>query len=170
MPWQSPLVHFHEAQLPAGRSLKRELGLALTQASFLERQVQGTQLALPRLKESLVRQPDDLPVLTAKGIALAQQGAAAEAMKAFEKILTLAPDYEDPLAWAGSLAEQLGTLERAEAHWRHLVNLSPYFSSYHLGLARVLAGRERWDEAATEARAALRLNHARLEVRKYLIK
>src|SRR5436853_423948 len=30
-PWQSPLVLFHQKQLPAGQELKRELGIVLAQ-------------------------------------------------------------------------------------------------------------------------------------------
>src|SRR5205823_5473771 len=145
--------------------LERELGIALTQVGLFERQSNAFQLALPRLRKSLESQPDDLPALKAKGIVLAHQGPPAEAMTIFEKILALAPDHEDALAWAAALAEQLGQLPSAEDYWRRVVKVNPYFANYHSGLARVLFQRQHWEEAAQEAKAALQLNPTRVDAR-----
>ncbi len=166
---RSPLVHFHEAHLPAGDSVNRELGIALTQVGTTEKLPTALQFALPRLQETLKKWPDDIPVLKAKGIALAHQARAAEALKTFERILSLAPEHEEALAWAGYLAEQLGPLERAEDYWHRAVDVNPCFSGYHVGLARVLFQRERWQQAAQEAGAALQMNPARLEARRLLL-
>jgi predicted CXXCH cytochrome family protein len=163
LPWQSPLEHFHEKLLPPGQLLKRELAIAYVQSGM------AYALALTHLDECLGRQPDDVPVLKAKGIALAHLGSAGEALRTFERILSLVPDHENALAMAGSLAAQLDKLDRAEDYWHRVIKVNPHFSNHYLELARVLFRRERWDEAAREARAALDLNPTRHEARRILL-
>jgi Flp pilus assembly protein TadD len=162
-PWQSPLDHFHEKLLPPGKPLKRELAMAYVQLGI------AYQLALPRLDECLQSQPNDLPVLKARGIALAHLGSAAEALRTFEKILSIVPEHENALAWAASLAAQLDQLDRAEDYWHRVLKVNPHFSNYYLELARVLFRREHWNEAAREAQRALDLNPTRHEARRILL-
>jgi Flp pilus assembly protein TadD len=169
LPWQVPLIHFHERYLPAGESVKRELGIVLAHVSAAEKQGGPLQQALPRLQESLLGWPQDVPVLKAKGTALARQGRAAEALKTFEELLALVPRHEEALTWAGSLAEQRGPPERAEAYWRRAVEVNPYLADYHLGLARVLARRRQWEQAAQEASTASRIDPTRLDARRLLL-
>jgi predicted CXXCH cytochrome family protein len=169
LPWQVPLVPFHERYLSAGDSVKRELGILLAQVNAAEKASSVLQQALPRLQESLLSWRDDVPVLKAKGTALANQGRTAEALKTFEEILALAPRHEEALARAGALTEQRGPLERAEAYWRGAVEVNPHSSDYRFGLARVLARRQKWDQAAEEAGAALKLDPTRLDVRRLLL-
>jgi hypothetical protein len=168
-PWQLPIAPFHKNQLPPGNPLRRELGLAMTQVGITERPAAAVQFGLPRLEESLGEQPDDIPALRAKAMILASQGISAEALKCFQRILDLAPEHEEALAWAAPLVEQLGTLERAEDYWRRVIKVNPYFSNYHVGLARILFLREHWDEASREAKTALQLNPTRLDARRLLI-
>ena len=168
-PWESPIVPFHQSQLPAGRPLSLELGLALTQVGLTEGQPIAFQLALPRLEDGLKDHPDDIPALRAQGILLGTGGRAAEALKSFQRILELAPEHEEALAWTASLTEQLGTLERAEGYWRHVVKVNPHFSNYRMGLAHLLFLRDKWQEASTEAKTALELNPVRLDARRLLI-
>jgi predicted CXXCH cytochrome family protein len=166
---QVPLEHFHVKYLPDGDSVEREWGLALTQMGVVDERPDVLQLALPRLEESLESGPDDLAVLQARALVLAHLGRAPDALKAFERIVSLAPRHEEALAWAAALAEQLGAAGRAEDYWRRVLKVNPSFSGYYLGLGRVLAGRRQWRQAARQARAALRLNPARLDVRKLLL-
>jgi hypothetical protein len=168
-PWQSPLAPFHQNQLPQGRSLGRELGLALTQVGLTEGQPGAFQLALPRLEESLRDRSDDIPTLRAQGMMMATAGRAAEALRIFQRILELAPEHEEALAWTASLTERLGSLERAEDYWRHVLKVNPHFSNYHMGLARLLFIRDKWIEASQEAKTALQLDPLRLDARKLLI-
>jgi hypothetical protein len=168
-PGQLPLVHFHAAHLPPRVSMERELGIALTRVGVAENRPEAFGIALPLLRGGLAKTPDDLPALKARGLALAHQGNAPEALKTFERILSLAPKHEEALAWAAALTEQLGTPERAEGYWPRVVEVNPQFSGYHLSLARSLSRREQWGQAAREAEIALRKNPARLDARRFLL-
>jgi predicted CXXCH cytochrome family protein len=164
-----PLEHFHAKFLRDGDSVQREWGLALAERGVVEKRPDLLRLALPRLEEALESGANDLPVLKARALVLANLGRAPEGLTAFERILAISPKHEEALAWAAALAEQLGAPRLAEDYWRRALKINPSFSGYHLGLARVLAARRRWRQAAREARVALRLNPARLDVRKLLV-
>jgi hypothetical protein len=163
------LVPFHrepvEAKDPA---LERDLGVALAfkgpQSPLLG------SLTLPLLEPHLVRWPYDTSALGAKGLSLMLAREEREALKQFHVILELQPHHEATLAAVASLyGERLGEPKKALPYWQRVLAINPQTSDYHFGLALAHFRLKDWQKAADACRAALRLNPARLDVRRVLV-
>ncbi len=91
------------------------------------------------------------------GLALSQSGDAAGAADHLQTALTIMEDPKDrqkALAALGSAMAQLGDTAAAEADFRRALEIDPDHARAHIGLADLLAGRQRQAEAIVHYEAA----------------
>jgi predicted Zn-dependent protease len=173
-PWSGevPLVPFHRELIDANDpDLARDLGVALV-AVVEENQIASPALgrmALPLLQAAVRRWPDDVAAREALGGALLLLGRTSEALLACEEVLVRSPDRERTLANAAVFAEALGRQDEAMGYWRRALGLNPWSSNYCYRLAKLLAERQRFADAAAECRQLLRRNPHYLDARLHLI-
>lgn len=121
--------------------------------------------ALATLEAALRRDPDDLIAAEARGYALAEQSHPAEALAAFQAVLSQAPDRELALFGAATTAEALGQTQAALDYWRRAVAANPWAVGYRRSLALLLVKQEAWQEAGPECQAWVRLDPLSAEAR-----
>jgi tetratricopeptide (TPR) repeat protein len=169
-PNEIPLVHFHRDHIDIRNSDNvRDLGIALVEIAAPLAVIPLAEMALPMLETSLNLHPDDFAAWEAKASLLFILHKDAEAMTAYETVLSRIPDRETSLIGAATLAMVMDRKEAAVNYWRRAVAVDPWRSDYHVKLASVLMALEKWQEAAVECEAALKLNPADVEMRKLAV-
>ena len=169
------LVHFHAGRLrPAYRDdWRRDLGVALaTRARELSDRRHAAELgreAMELLTEALRDHPNDPEGWEAQSTGLFLMGRAGSALDALTECLKYQPDRDRVLFQAAKMAINLGRRDEARRHVERLLALNPSQAQHHALLAVLDAEERRWDEAASAARAALRLDPAHLEARQSLV-
>jgi tetratricopeptide (TPR) repeat protein len=158
-----PLVYFFEGEAdPYDREVLRDFALGLIELVHETKPGPArTSLltsAVSMLDEALAVDPDDVPVLHARGYALWLQGIQNEALADFEAVLQKAPDAEETLSYAGQLALAQDRLPAAEGYWRRAIAANPWEYTYHQQLAEVYSKLGRTAEAIEEYRKTLTLN------------
>ena len=169
-----PLVPFHATpeNSAAHLELDRDLGIALSLWAYGEQgPTRGrlNRLALARLGAATRKRPNDLPALEALATALATDGREAEALAAFEAVLSLDPRRELDLVGVAPLAAIQGRGADGLAYIRKAIEINPWSSSYRITLAKILANDRDWQGAANACREALRLDPTDLGARRILI-
>src|SRR5262249_35382293 len=114
---------------------------------------------------ALRNDPVDLPAWEARAEALALLNRQAEALAAYEAVLTKAPRREPSLMGAAMLAQKQQRLELALSYWRRAVAEDPWHPYYRASLAQMLAEQKAWDEARAHGEAWVRLDPASVEAR-----
>src|SRR5262249_32228289 len=120
---------------------------------------------LPVLAVAVRRDRDDGVGGEARGYALALQDQPAEALAAFQAVLSRAPDRELALVGAATAAEALDQTEAALGYWRRAVAANPSAAGYRHTLTLLLIQQEAWAEARAEAEAWGRLDPVSAEAR-----
>lgn len=173
-PDSTPLVAADVALFGTAKEgeLDRELGIAL--AGFAIDQANGrariARQALVRIDAGLNARAGDLAAWQARIIALTLLGRTREAIVAARSALKLAPNDERTLALALPFVAGEGPSDEAIALGRRLRAVSPNVSKYNLFLAKLLAQKGQWREAAEASRAALRLDPLDLTARHILVR
>jgi hypothetical protein len=108
---------------------------------------------VPELASALRRAPDDLIARESLGYTQGLLGRSAEALAAFQAVLTQSPERETALVGAASMAEAVGQTEAAVGYWRRAVAVDPWPADYHRRLVLSLVKREAWAEAEPACRA-----------------
>ncbi|HVM48880.1 MAG TPA: tetratricopeptide repeat protein [Candidatus Acidoferrum sp.] len=103
---------------------------------------------------------DNGPAHNHLGVALAQEGRAAEARAQFEEAIRLNPSWADPRNNLGDLERRSGDLQAALVQFSKAVQLKPGQPVMQENLGEVLAGLGRYDEALNHMRDAARLDPA----------
>jgi tetratricopeptide (TPR) repeat protein len=171
---EMPLVSFyHDQRDPNDPSVGRDKGLALIETARLpnpdEARAHLGRAALPLLRAAVKDWPGDIPAREGEAYALWLHGRQQEALDAYEGVLARAPQREQALADAGTLAEMLHRPQAAIAYWRRAVAVNPWDPDYHASLARLLAESQEWPAAITECEALLRLEPNNVPTRRTLI-
>lgn len=145
-----PLLERAAEVMPQSFSIARELGIAL-------REVDRDADAIPHLRRALEMQPDSYELLSWLAPAVDSVGDRAGCLELLERATVANPGS----AWAfRNLGELLQETEpkRALAAARRLVALEPDKASAHDLLGRVLCANQRFGEAESWFRDALRLD------------
>jgi hypothetical protein len=159
-----PLEFFHAGQVDANerRSMLRELsiGLAFEARRLPEpsRKARLARQALDLLSQAIEHSPDDLVALRAQAQSLAMSGRAREALRAYDKLLERAPDYEQALDERVALALELEDRHGGLAPARRAVEVNPWSAEFHERLAHYQLESGDRRGALAEAGEALRLN------------
>jgi hypothetical protein len=159
-----PLEFFHAGQADANerRSMVRELaiGLAYEARRLPEppRQARLARQALDLLNQAVEHAPDDLVALRAQAQSLAMSGRAREALRAYDKLLERAPDYEQALDERVALALELEDRQGGLAPARRAVDVNPWSAEFHERLAHYQLEAGNGSRALAESDEALRLN------------
>src|SRR5262249_42565368 len=148
---------------------ERDLGVALATLAARAGQPQVGGLALPRLEAGLKRWPQDVPALLGRGDVLSLRGELGGALSAYREALALAPQSDHALLSGARVAQHLRKHEEALGYARRAAAANPHHSDTRFQLAAALGDVGDWPAALAECRAALRLNPARLEVRRLLV-
>jgi predicted CXXCH cytochrome family protein len=162
-----PLVNFH-GELMDDRErddTARDFGVALSLDG-----PEGAAAALPALEDALAARSEDVPAWEAKGYALGVLKRHQDGLLAFQKALSLQPNRESSLAGAAYSAAHGGRREDSIRYWNRAIAINAWRSEYHAELALLYFQSRDWQAAATACRDALRLNPAKLEVRKLLVR
>jgi len=130
------------------RDIRVRLGLYLAESGAADR-------AIPLLEAI---PGDDSDVLNALGIAYAQRGRPADAMRTFERALEFAPDGALAHQNIGLLHLRAGALPDAEAALRRALASDPTLAGAHTALGVVLAQRRQLPAALDAWREAVRLD------------
>jgi Flp pilus assembly protein TadD len=141
---------------PGDPGTEREEGLILARASRWGE-------AEPLLEKSLASQPENEEVLSALGLLDWQyHHDLNRAAELFSKALAVHPQEDDFGASLhnnlGGICGQRGDYSCAIGQFRHAVAISPGNPEYHTNLASALGAANRFDEARSEAEAALRID------------
>lgn len=103
------------------------------------------------------RSPNKARVHHNLGLALQKKGMVQEAIVAFEKALTLKPDFPEPLNNLGVIYTDQGHWDKAIEVYEKALKLNPNLAESHHNLAGVYAIQGRWDAAIREYQTALKL-------------
>jgi len=99
----------------------------------------------PRINNKIAAQAN-----THLGVAYLREGNYKMARLKIEKALTLQPDRPDTQEAAAILYEKVGESERAERHYRKMLDLNPDYARGHNNYGQFLCGRARYREAERE--------------------
>jgi tetratricopeptide (TPR) repeat protein len=96
------------------------------------------------------------------GVVRAAQGRLEDATAAYQRALSLAPDYAEVLNNLGAVFQAQGKLDEAAKHYEEALVLKPDYveAHYNLGLADAAAGRTGSAQAHLERALALKPDHA----------
>jgi predicted CXXCH cytochrome family protein len=172
-PGRVPLVHFHRDLTGPDPEVERDRAIALVQLA--DSQPGGdvgrwlTEMALPLLESALERDEADLPAWEAKGSALWFQGRLDDANACFQKVLRTAPEREQSLFLAATLALGQRRVEAARGYAERLLAVNPWRWRYHLTLAQAQGQGNNWGAAVSACREALKLNPADPATRQLLV-
>ena len=113
------------------------------------------QEAIAAYKAVVKRQPDNVDAITHLGVILSLAGHADGALEAFDKALSIQPDYAHAL-WdkARVLYEQKQDYTGAIAAWERFVRVGPAGADRDQALARIRAARARLAAAPSSAPSA----------------
>ena len=134
-------------RLPAQTLQPRNLGLAYVNAGLADRSPAEIARGYRMLAEFQPSAPDDIEVLRAIGRALLAGGRSAEALKAFEMVLKLAPDSATNEEELGTALLRAGDLQSAASHLERAVRLDPLLLSGGTALQEVYRRQGHDDQA-----------------------
>jgi tetratricopeptide (TPR) repeat protein len=156
------------------REAARDLGVALETVArrwradpVLTRRA-ATQ-ALPLLEAAVRDHPDDLSAGDSLGYVLGVLGRPADALRAFERILSIQPGREWTLSYSALALRGLKQFDLARAALEKTIAISPWRSDYRLGLARVCSQTGDWAGAVAACREAIRLDPESIDARSLLV-
>lgn len=98
--------------------------------------------------------------LFAQGLQFHGEGDLAQAMRAYEQVLKLAPDHIDALYHVGIVGFQTGNFEMAAGFFRSVLALAPDDAAAHSNLGNALKEQQLLEEALDSYARALALNAA----------
>jgi hypothetical protein len=163
-----PLVSFHRGRVePGDGELARDLGVALVKM-VLEGKAPPqpySRPAVPLLDAALQRDPDDVPALEAKGLALRLLQRRPEALAAFERALAREPERDLCLMGAALCAHGMGWRPENLDYWRRSVAVNPYLPANRANLVQALFDAGAWDELGPQCQAWVRLDPASVGAR-----
>jgi tetratricopeptide (TPR) repeat protein len=110
---------------------------------------------LSKLVESVT---NDAGLFNLLGSARRRQGKVDDAIEAFAKAVSLAPDLVDARFNLASALLNADRLEEAEAEFRRSLELAPDDAESHYNLGAILGGWQRLDEAEQHLSRALEIN------------
>ena len=125
----------------------RNLGLAYVNAGLADRSPAEIARGYRMLAEFQPSAPDDIEVLRAIGRALLAGGRSAEALRAFEMVLKLAPDSATNEEELGTALLRAGELQSAASHLERAVRLDPLLLSAGTALQEVYRTQGHDDQA-----------------------
>jgi tetratricopeptide (TPR) repeat protein len=125
----------------------RNLGLAYVNAGLADRSPAEIARGYRMLAEFQPSAPDDIEVLRAIGRALLAGGRSAEALRAFEMVLKLAPDSATNEEELGTALLRAGELQSAASHLERAVRLDPLLLSGGTALQEVYRMQGHDDQA-----------------------
>jgi hypothetical protein len=166
----NPLVRFHSPRDDkADVTRDRDMAIAVARMSPPKQLGLLTPRLLPGLELSLQRYPNDSEGLATRAWMLWYTHRRREALETAEDLLRRWPDNRKALFLASAFAREMGRTDLALGYARRLATLDPYASESHATLAALLHAKGNWQEALDAANEALRLNPARIDVRKLII-
>jgi predicted CXXCH cytochrome family protein len=156
------------------RDAARDLGVAL--ATVARRWRADPELtrraatqALPLLEAAVRDHPDDLYAGDSLGYVLGVLSRPADALRAFERILSIQPGREWTLSYSALALKGLERFDLARAALEKTIAVSPWRSDYRLGLARVCSQAGDWAGAVAACREAIRLDPELVDARSLLV-
>ncbi len=117
--------------------------------------------ALPALQQALMAAPDDPGLWMRQGQVLRTLGRYHEALAAYERALALQPQQPGlsrALGGKASVLERLGRLDEARLLLERVLETETSDAWTHYNLGNVLSGQERYEEAISQYKCAIRLD------------
>jgi protein O-GlcNAc transferase len=116
--------------------------------------------AIKYLNKSLTLDPRNYLAYNALGLATAMKGNLPEAVKFYEHCLQIAPDFSEARNNLGSVYQELGFIDKAEAEFIKVINDRTYQTRElpNYNLARLFFTRGDLDQALAYDDAAIKLN------------
>jgi hypothetical protein len=162
-----PMVSFYRAHPGNTAADERDRAIALIKLALTGESAAATSVGqtLPVLDAALRHEPDDWIAGEARGHALGLQRRWAEALLAFQDVLTRAPGRELALVGAAAAAEASGQENAARQYWQRAVAANPWAPDYRRRLVRLLVKQEAWEQAQPDCQAWVRLDPLSEEAR-----
>jgi tetratricopeptide (TPR) repeat protein len=121
--------------------------------------------AIALVDAAVERDGEDMQAAEARAQVLSLLNREADALAAYETILSKAPHREASLMGAAMLAQIQQRREAALAYWRRAVEENPWQPYYRANLAKMLFEDKAWDEARPHCEAWLRLDPVSIDAR-----
>ena len=166
--------HWEQMTDEERRDAARDMGVALESVARIVRgspqlaKVAATQ-ALPLLEVAVRDRPDDLSARESLGYALEILDRRADALRAYEAILRIAPGRESTLHSSARVLAQQARPDLACSVLQKTIAVNPWRSKYRLALANACIQSGDWPGAVAACREAIRLNPELFEARSLLI-
>lgn len=110
--------------------------------------------AVKTYAEVLVKDPANISALCQTGLIFEKQNKTNAALEKYKRAIAVQPDSAQAYLGLGRVAQKLGKIAEAEAHFRHSIKLQPSADAYG-HLAAVMHGKGYLLEAAQYYKAAL---------------
>jgi tetratricopeptide (TPR) repeat protein len=133
------------------------VGLFLCAAAASAAQTTPAADPVPQLEQALAKNPDDLKVNLALGVAYLDRGDAARALERLQHAARVAPNSAEAYNWLGVALLDRSDFPQGIAALRKAVALDPKYARAYANLGSALAKSGELDEAATMFRKALAL-------------
>jgi predicted CXXCH cytochrome family protein len=156
------------------RDAARDRGVALATVARLwradpELTRRAATQALPLLEAAVRDHPGDLSAGDSLGYVLGVLGRPADALGAFERVLSIQPGREWTLSYSALALRGLKRFDLARAALEKTIAVSPWRSEYRLGLARVCSETGDWAGTVAACREAIRLDPESVDARSLLV-
>lgn len=140
------VIRLQEAVKEFPNSPRLWLALGVAQLAHRERSAE----ARGSFTRALELDPKSVAALAYLGTTYSEQGQYVEAIKHYERAITLGPGSAVPFYLAADAMLNLPEFDagQAEKYLRRSIEIDPSFASAHMALARLHARAERWAEAA----------------------
>lgn len=139
---------------PNRADIRCQYGLVLGRAGKLT-------AALQQVRQAVRAEPRNAAYLMLLAEVLVQAGQLDEAIKAYERVLTLQPNAPNAIEARGTkanLLQRLGRLAEAETEYRAILAIAPQSIPALINLGNVLHELERYEDAVANFRKAIRLS------------
>ena len=121
-----------------------------------------------KVKQLLNKYNKNINLYNILGVALSGQSKLNDAIKIFEKIIEMQPNYYFAYNNMGNVLKDLIRLDEAKIYYQKCIKINPNYIEAYLGLGKIFLDLHKLDESATVFKQALKLKPENGELHRHL--